>query len=183
MIYKCLCLWMLCCVNLTPPEVDEVIEWRDNLKLTWGQFKGTPKTNNSAAALTASGISFEFSVKQTENRIIDFNTKVQAHFYPNKSWYIKEKSDAAILAHEQLHFDITELYARKFRKQIAQLQVSNNLKAELQALNQKIVKQLNVAQNRYDKETNNSTNIVLQAKWNNDVKAELAQLIDYKSKA
>ncbi len=164
------------------PMNDEVISWNDTLKLTWGHFKAVPKTNTSAVALTASGITFEFSVKETETRIVDFDTKVYAHFYPKKSWYIKAQGDAYILAHEQLHFDITELYARKFRKEISQLKINSNIKSQLRNLHEKINKELAATQNRYDKESDNSVNREFQTKWNNYVKSELAKLEAYKSK-
>ena len=113
---------------------DETISWNDDFKLTWNNFKDTPKKNVDAVALTASGITFEFSLQETENRIVNFETKVFAHFYPNKSWYLKENATDYILAHEQLHFDMTELYTRKFRQRISKLKVSNNLKSELRKL-------------------------------------------------
>ncbi len=161
---------------------DEPISWKDNIKLTWNHFKGTPKTNMSAVAVTASGITFEFSVKESNDRVIGFNTTVYAHFYPGKSWYIKEQGNAHILAHEQLHFDITELYARKFRKQVAQLEVSNAIKSQLRMLHEKVNKELAEAQNTYDRETDNSVNVELQNKWNSYVKLELKKLDAYKSK-
>jgi hypothetical protein len=181
MIYKSFSVFVLALLFLVPVN-DEVISWRDDLKLTWKEFKAPPKNNHSAVAVTASGITFEFSVKQTDARIVSFDAKVHAHFYPSKSWYIKEESDDYILAHEQLHFDITELYARKFRKQIVELKVTNNLKTDLRRLHDNINKEVAVAQRLYDKESNNSVNREFQAKWNKDVKRELAKLEAYKSK-
>ena len=181
MIYKTFFL-LLFTGLLVVPVNDEVISWRDDLKLTWNEFKAPPKKNGSAVAVTASGITFEFSVKETDARIVSYEAHVYAHFYPHKSWYVKEESNDHILAHEQLHFDITELYARKFRKQIAQLKVSNNLKSELRALHEKINREVAIAQNTYDRESNNSLNKEFQAKWENHVKNELAKLDAYKSK-
>ncbi len=181
MIYKSICLFVLAYLLIVPPS-DEVISWRDDIKLTWSEFKGVPKPNMSAVAVTASGITFEFSVKETGSRIVSFDANVFAHFYPNKSWYIKEESDNHILAHEQLHFDITELYARKFRKQIVQLNVTNNLKSELRSLHNNINKEVAIAQNLYDQESNNSVNREFQAKWEKFVKQELIKLDAYKSK-
>ena len=86
------------------------------------------------------------------------------------------------MAHEQLHFDITELYARKFRQQVAHLVVSNSIKSQLQNLHEKINKELALAQNTYDRETDNSVNLELQNKWNSYVKLELKKLEAYKSK-
>ena len=72
---------------------------------------------------------------------MSYDAKVYAHFYPDKSWVIKEQSSEHILNHEQLHFDITELHARKFRKQLSTLKVSNSIRAQLQAMHNEIVKE------------------------------------------
>ena len=167
-----------------PPTTsnDEAISWSDDFKLTWNHFKGSPQQNVDAVAVTASGITFEFSLQEADGRAISFNTKVYAHFYPKKSWYIKEQGTDYILAHEQLHFDITELYVRKFRQQISKLKVSNRLKSELRELHLNINKEVAVTQNLYDQETDNSRNVESQLKWNLFVKQELDKLKDFKSK-
>lgn len=180
MVYKSLFGFVIAFLFLATIN-DVAIAWRDDIKLTWKQFKGQPNTNIDAVALTASGITFEFSVRETNIKIVSFSTKVFAHFYPDKSWYIVEKGNDHILEHEQLHFDITELYARKFRKQIAQLKVSNNIKNQLRTLHQNINKELAVTQNRYDTETDNSVNKVQQDHWKLYVQQELNQLEAYKS--
>lgn len=180
-MYQNFLVLFLCTIFLSAPK-DEAIPWRENVKLSWSDFKGHPKINVPAVALTAAGITFEFSAKESRNELIDIDTKVEAHFYPQKSWYKKEHSNLHILAHEQLHFDITELYARKFRKRITELKASNKLKLELQNLYQTINKELNVKQNLYDKETKNSTDVIMQEQWSDDIHLELAKLNAYKSK-
>ena len=101
---------------------DEVtIQWNASKKLSWSDFKGPVQIDADAVAVTASGITFSYAVRQTDGRFTSFDGQVDAFFYPEKSWYIKEKGNDHILAHEQLHFDITELHARLFRYQMAQL--------------------------------------------------------------
>ena len=181
MFYKSLC-WLVFLALSSVLVNDEVIEWRDDYKLNWSQFRGQPKTNTTVVAVTASGITFEYSVQETDRQIVSFDAKVYAHFYPKKSWYIEEEGDSYILAHEQLHFDITELYARKFRKHISALKVSNNLKSQLRDIHERINNEWSVVQNRYDLESDNSVNKEFQTKWNIYVKQELANLNAYKSK-
>ena len=180
MLYKSF-LTLLILFSFQAPPNDEAISWKDGMKLTWNHFKGAPKTNVNVAAVTASGISFQFSINETDSRVVNFSTQVFAHFYPNKSWYIKEKGDARILAHEQLHFDITELHARKFRKEIEQLKVSNKIREQLHSLNQKINQELAATQNRYDSETDSSLNFEKQAEWHTFVNKELKKYEAYKS--
>lgn len=161
--------------------VEETLTWNASNKLTWADFKASPDTDSDAVALTASGITFGYSVKTSGERIVDFSTTVEAHFYPNKSWYFKDKGNAYILEHEQLHFDITELYARKFRQQLATLKVNQNIKAQMNRLHTAINKVVNDTQTKYDKETQHSINAVKQREWNNFIKKELDKLDQFKS--
>ena len=170
---------ILCFIN--PSSDDAVITWREDLKLTWNEFNAVPKPNASVVAITASGITFEYSVTEKNSLIVSFNAIVYAHFYPNKSWVIIEQSTPHILNHEQLHFDITELHARKFRKQLSQLKVTNSIKSELQNLHDKIKKDVAVMQKLYDQESNNSVNREFQTKWDNYIRLELDKLDLYKS--
>ena len=168
----------ICFLGSTPNDVS--VTWNESAKLTWEDFKGTPNSKSDAVALTASGITFGYSVKTSGDRIIDFTTTVEAHFYPNKSWYIKDKGDAYILAHEQLHFDITELYARKFRAQIEKLVVNQNVKEQMKRLHTAINKAVNETQQRYDEETNHSMNREMQLKWEMEIQKELQKFRNYK---
>ncbi|WP_426430900.1 DUF922 domain-containing protein [Winogradskyella sp. HB-48] len=160
---------------------EETITWNDTRKLTWEDFKGSPNSNSDAVALTASGITFGYSVKTTGKRIIGYSTSVQAHFYPNKSWYLTEKADNYILAHEQLHFDITELYVRKFRQQLERLVVNQNIKTQMNQIHVAINEALDKTQKTYDEQTNHSINVEAQNYWGNYIKEELKKLEKYKS--
>lgn len=155
--------------------------WSETTKLTWSDFKAEPDSESDAVALTASGITFGYSVKTSGKRIMDFSTTVEAHFYPNKSWYLKEKSNVHILEHEQLHFDITELYARKFRQQLTKLEVNQNVKAQMERLHTAINEAVNETQRRYDKQTKHSMNIEKQNEWEAFIKKELKGLDQFKS--
>ena len=155
--------------------------WDETTKLTWEDFKAEPNSNSDAVALTASGITFGYSVKTSGQRIVDFSTTVEAHFYPNKSWYLKDKGNSYILGHEQLHFDLTELYARKFREQLTLLKVNQNLKAQMSRLHTAINEALNETQKRYDEQTHHSINVELQKQWEIFIAKELQLLDKYKS--
>ncbi len=160
---------------------EETMTWNETRKLTWADFKADPSLKSDAVALTASGITFGYSVKTSGKRIISFSTSVEAHFYPNKSWYLKDKSDAHILGHEQLHFDITELYVRKFREQLTRLQVNQNVKDQMNRLHITINEALNETQKRYDAQSNHSINIEMQKQWESFIAGELKTLDQFKS--
>ncbi|WP_299335876.1 DUF922 domain-containing protein [uncultured Psychroserpens sp.] len=171
---------VLCLFNTS--STDEVtIEWNESKKLTWADFRGPVEDDSDAVAVTASGITFSFSVKQSNERFVSFNATVEAHFYPEKSWYIKSKGDDHILAHEQLHFDITELHVRQLRYGMSKLRISQNIKEELRRLHRQANENLAKMQNDYDTQSQNSINKEMQAVWSKFVTDELDKFKAYKS--
>ena len=160
---------------------EDTMTWDESRRLTWSDFRANPNQNSKAVALTASGITFGYSVKTSGERIVDFTTSVEAHFYPNKSWYLKGKGNSYILAHEQLHFDITELYARMFRQQLTQLVVNQNVKEQIKRLHIAINEALDDAQKRYDAQSNHSMNMDVQKQWHTLIQEELTKMDPYKS--
>ncbi len=156
--------------------------WSNNYRLTWNDFKAKPQRNVSAVATTASGITFGFSIKESDKRVISFTTEVHAHFYPEQSWYKPERADNHVLGHEQLHFDITELFARKFRKRISLLKTTNDVAKRLRTIHRDINKELAAFQDKYDSETDFSRNVEMQKKWKLFVINELKMLESFKSR-
>jgi hypothetical protein len=174
---------LLFCCFLSIQKDEAVLSWNESYSLNWSDFHAKPNINLSAVAITVSGITFGFSVKQTDsNRVLSFTTDVHAHFYPEQSWYKKGQADTHVLGHEQLHFDITELFARKFRMRIKSVKVSNNVNRELKLIHKNILKEMSQMQDTYDYETNFSRNFEAQIKWNVFIKEELQKLSHYKSR-
>ena len=160
---------------------ETVILWEDTVKLTWNKFKAEADYKAEPAAITASGIVFEYSIQIVNKKNVSFSTSIKANFYPKKSWYKPNEVNVHILSHEQLHFDITELYVREFRKKVALLVVSSSIKEDLNALHLKILKKLKERQSLYDEETDYSRNIEAQAKWQKMIDNELLNLIAFKT--
>ena len=174
--------FLILVVFLNSSVIDgETIEWNDAKKLSWADFKGPKQTDSDAAAVTASGITFTYSVRKTDNRITDFDAQAEAYFYTEDSWYIEDRCNDHILAHEQLHFDITELHVRIFRYRLTRLQVSQNIKAQLNTLHKAVNKELADMQSQYDTQSQNSINKEEQAKWAAYVTENLKKFEAYKS--
>lgn len=157
------------------------IIWDEAVKLSWDNFKEQPDSTTDVVAITASGMTFQYAIKKSDNQIIGFTSKVVTLFYPEKSWYKPERANLHILAHEQLHFDITELYARKFRQQISQLIISENLGENLDVLHLQIQQDLKKRQNLYDSETDFSRQMEAQSKWQEQIALELSMLNNFKT--
>jgi len=175
-------LVVLCLLTLFFNKDVEEIKWVESRRLQWSDFKGQPDYNSDAAAVTASGISFSYSVKKSNTKGTSFVSEVSAQFYPEHSWFKKEIVNDHILAHEQLHFDITELNVRKFRKRLSEIEPSRDITKVLQREQKRVNKALSEMQNKYDYETNYSINANIQEEWAFYVKSQLQLLYAFRSK-
>lgn len=155
-------------------EPDAVITWDSNRPLTWNDFKGPIPPDDVAAATTASGITYRYSANLMHHEVA-LSFEVEAHFYPDQSWYKPTLCDDHVLGHEQLHFDITELFARKMKRKLQQTTFSDNVKSEIQKIYREIIRELKDWQEQYDWETNFSREKEAQRLWNQKIKALLQQ--------
>lgn len=160
-----LVLLLIAFTGMQPNQDDETIAWSSDRRLSWDDFRGKVPLNARAAAITASGITYSFSTSGTKDAImVDF--QVDTFFYPTKSWYQPSLCDEVILSHEQLHFDISELYARKLKKRLNDATFTySTIKAKVKAIYREINIELNDFQNKYDEETNFSRNREKQEDW------------------
>lgn len=152
----------------------EFIEWNEFYKLSWEDFQGKPGEESAGDAGTA------VKIKATPYRI---NKKIRydvhAYFSRAKSWS-NETSDA-LLSHEQLHFDIAEVYARKIRKKISELEKGDE--GDIKVYNAAIsalLQESNEQDQRYDVETLHGAMTKKQQKWEKNIADELASLERYK---
>jgi len=81
-----------------------------------------------------------------------------------------------VLSHEQLHFDISELYARRLRRRLQTAEFTDRVKAEVRQIFAEVNRQLSEFQDRYDGETDFSRNREAQLAWNRAVARMLSEL-------
>ncbi|SDQ94004.1 DUF922 domain-containing protein [Flagellimonas zhangzhouensis] len=167
------CLFFLSFVGFAQ-EIEEGVAWGEMKRLTWNDFKGKVPVGVGPAATTASGISYSYSANLLHHEVkLDF--EVNAYFYPNESWYKPEECTDNTLAHEQLHFDISELFARKMRNKLERTSFSDDVKAEIRKIYKDILNELQDYQERYDWETNFSRNREKQLEWNQKIAKALKE--------
>ena len=159
-------------------EQEEIV-WSETNRLSWENFKGTPDNSRKAVALTASGISYSLSATVVKKGTVIIDYDVKSFFYPNDSWYKKKRVNKTVLLHEQLHFDITELHARKFRKILSERTFTENVKAEVRKIYKRINNELLLFQKEYDIATNYSIKTKKQLEWTNIVATELLKYKKY----
>jgi hypothetical protein len=154
----------------------DTIYWSPSYRLKWEDFHGKPDTLSKYGAI--SDLKIKYSLSANED---SFNAEVLCFFIKSKSWSLFKKSDT-LLMHEQGHFDITELFARKLRKAISEYKlnyktVGNDIDNLFLTIKQERIRMDSL----YDKETNLSRNGEEQLLWNKKIKAELDKLKKFAS--
>ncbi|MDO7848162.1 DUF922 domain-containing protein [Hymenobacter sp. M29] len=151
------------------------IAWSATRPLTVADFLGRPGPSDQLAALTTSDLKADAACRD-----FVFTGTVRATFNPNTSWIRNPATiSAALLRHEQIHFDITEVYARLMRQKLLVFQARadcNKLQPAFNNLTKGVYDQWDREQNRYDAETNHGLNAAKQAYWEKQTQVKLEQL-------
>ena len=162
----------------TSAEKPDMIYWDENYRLNWDDFEGQPAYSlKSISALTSSGIVHYNGCK--DDKII---YSVRSYFERNESWVKEEARTAHHLAHEQIHFDITELYARKLRRALAQREFKCGQEEAFNQFVSTFIQQWQDEQHSYDGESRHSINKVAQHEWFYKIAMELSLLDEFKDK-
>ena len=149
------------------------IPWRPNYKLKWQDFRGVPDKASDRVAITVSNIGYSLSYNSTS-----FTVKVKCHFEKKKSW--TTTLDSFVLVHEQGHFDISELFARKLRKAFKEYTFNaKTVQADLKEIFTRLNSERRRYNEQYDIETNSSLNTTMQVQWNKKIADELNTLKAY----
>lgn len=146
---------------------DEFIEWSPIKRLTWDDYLAKPSSASDAAAITSTALGLEYHVR---NNILSYT--ITCRFSKTRSWG-KYKTEY-ILEHEQGHFDITEIYARKLDDAIRQYKFNpKKFKTDLDTIYKEIMEEKEEVQNRYDIETDYSRDKEKQAEWLKKIQKQL----------
>lgn len=159
---------------------EKEILWSSDRKLVWEDFKAerSPYGNiEGIAAATQCGIYFE------TNRITNFKKPkffVRTVFDAKKSWVGESgRTSAEVLQHEQKHFDLCEIYARRLYKELMAANITVYTLEQANSIYKKVFDEYNDRQYNYDVETNHSTIASEQERWNKVIEEELNALSAY----
>jgi hypothetical protein len=169
-----------CCIANVAPTAQtpagqtrtELLEWSKNRKLRRADFKGAETLRTGVGA--RSMIEIQASWACAEDRL---DAKIRAVFDPQKStWPSGLRSDSLLLEHEQTHFDIGELVARKIRSHFAELIgvcTRRGGTVPLAAIVEDYQRELNEEQARYDRQTAFGTDARTQWTWTSQTRKAL----------
>lgn len=153
----------------------DMIPWGSHNRLTWEDFLCEPKRGTDAVASTSTSLGISYQLANGK-----LNYDITCHFNKEKSWGLL-KTDY-ILAHEQGHFDITEIFARKLYEALQNYEFNKRtFKKDISAIYQSIVKQKEEFQKAYDGETDHSRKRNLQYDWLEKIEILLAETEVYAS--
>ena len=142
-----------------PEETDELIPWMEERRLTWEDFQSEPKSNTDAVASASTSLGIAY---QLEGGKLTY--KITCNFNKVRSWGLVKSN--YILAHEQGHFDITEVTARLLHKAISEYEFNRRtFKQDINKIYEKVVDQKEALQAAYDRETDHSRNKRNQYDW------------------
>lgn len=175
-------------------DTEKSILWKSNNSLKIQDFKSiqkdTLKTGNKKFLGAISSISIEVLTTQKNKNSIP-KLVVKNYFHRDQSWMMVKNT--YVLQHEQIHFNISELYARKMRKSadslakrnITNLQTYRNMIEYWQKKKQK-------TNDRFDAENDDSYLILgkeilfrknpKQKEWQDKINTELQKMSDYEYK-
>ena len=148
---------------------DEIIPWQSLRRLGWEDFLCEPQKQGDAVASTSTSLGISYQLKNNE-----LTYTITCNFSKKKSWGLLKTE--YILAHEQAHFDITELHARKLYEALYQYEFNpETFKKDIAAIYERIVKEKEVMQEAYDSETDHSRKKRMQYDWLERINSMLAE--------
>jgi len=158
------------------------IIWKEDRKLVWDNFKSAVSRKNNSDVIAYTHCGWEYSVVKSTNPKSPVKIEITAIFNEDRSWKDVKRINDYVLLHEQKHFDIAELFVRKFRKEIAEkIKTSGDYNKNFSAVYSKISNDYKNFQMSYDKITEHGMNKEKQAEYNALIAEELDNLKSYKA--
>lgn len=147
----------------------ERFSYKEKNTLDWSDFRGKPDMGSEFDASVNTGITYQWSISKDYGDI-ELKYEVDSFCYPSLSWVKKGQSSNYLLAHEQLHFDISELHARIMRKKLKEYVPGKNVRKDLNRMYKRVERMRTNMQELYDIETSHSNNKAAQETWTKKVK-------------
>lgn len=151
----------------------DAIPWKPSQRLTWDDFLCEPRRGTDAVASTSTSLGIAY---QMDNGALSYH--ITCSFSKSKSWGLIKNE--YILAHEQGHFDITEIFARKLNEALQNYQFNRKtFKRDVSQIYQSIVDEKERYQKMYDEETDHSRNKKIQMEWLDKIQSMLDETEPY----
>jgi len=155
--------------------------WSDKDKLKWSDFKGRIPDNADSLNLYAVAPCRLHAIPVRTHDVLSYHTTLV--FLKYDAW--ARDTAKYLLAHEQLHFDIAELHARKLRMAIQEIskKIKNPKAQDFLPVIQKLYLENRNMQDEYDQQTYHGVITDTQQEWQKKIFLELNKLKAYTSTA
>ena len=151
--------------------------WDSNRKLTLSDFS---IKNSEDEMLSYGQYVIDSNIKGFDFLVKDFNKKVRNYFIKSASWINPNFQVEKSLRYQQTLFDLSEIYAREFRKNL------KNRRREiikgfgiLEELNQKATTDFSKRRLQYDNDTKYGTIEEKQIEWEKQILKELNEYKEF----
>lgn len=154
---------------------DHAFAWSARRPLVWRDFQGTPPTDGAEGAKTSYSLYSTWRCRGSE-----FEYRVVAGFRQRQSWVkaivLNDTTQRrTVLGHEQTHFDIAEVHARRMRRAFGELvRPCSKSDDQIRAFVQDLAEAEKAEQRRYDSETIHGLLVETQASWSVQTRRRLA---------
>ncbi|MDB5003215.1 MAG: hypothetical protein JWQ34_1440 [Mucilaginibacter sp.] len=172
-LFKILSILLL--LNCTTMVNAQEIPWRKDKPLTWKDFQGVPDANSSYAAVTNSRIKYNYRY-ELKDSVYKITFKLENVFYTQTSWSKKDQRNKDLLHHEQLHFDINELFTRRLSVALNSSTYTNNFREEIHFIYQRLMDEERDFQTKYDNQSIHSGDSGSQVVWEQYIHKLLMEL-------
>lgn len=123
---------------------------------------------------------FAYVVTSIDSEIDDNSVTIQSLFYPSRSFvYKKNTNSTELLTHEKYHIKITELFARKAKQEISDLEVLD--KNKIEGIIKDVKAKERAFQKEYDYNTFHSYVLSEQKRYEKEVDSLLTSLNQYEN--
>jgi hypothetical protein len=160
---------------------ENIIYWDERRELKDIDFTGPfPKDN-----VENNGKAFVLINAETDSSGNTVIFTIRTEFKKNYSWLrpnlqLVDKEET--ISHEQVHFDIGEVYARRLRKKLLETSFTRTeYQSVFRLIYSNLVSEMMNAQRWYDKETDHSINRKKQKEWEHKILNDLKLLEAFKT--
>jgi hypothetical protein len=171
---------VLCSIALLPfmglaQSAADSVYWCADRPLQWADFQGTAEPIPIFGARTFTSLKYKLQDNDT-----GCNVKVLCVFLKKVSWQQPQHATSYALRHEQVHFDISELFARKLRQAYSYYHYNKEtVQEDVADIFMTICAEKTAFNRQYDEETCHSLNKDKQREWRDKVTAMLDELKEY----
>jgi len=150
---------------------DDIIIWSKSSKLTWNDFQGKVSYDKAYEVINVYKKG-EIDLARSRMAIALYfqcegnnaNHIVRAEFEKNNSWVLDKYKSENVLRHEQIHFDITEVYAQKLKAKLILLKNQCD-KSSVGTVYQNNENEFVEFTKQYDIDTSHGVNKEKQREW------------------